>query len=593
MNQEQIIILAILVGVFALFVKGPWRYDVVAILALIAGLVTGIVPFADAFTGFSHPATITVAAVLIISRGLSNSGAIGIMAERLMPEIKNPSLHIGALSSFGAALSAVMNNVGALALLMPVTIEAAAKVKRSAAMLLMPLSFATILGGMMTMIGTPPNIIVATYRGEATGTPFGMFDFTPVGAAVALAGIIFVAFAGWRLIPKSRRARMSPDDLFEIEDYITEARVGEKSSAIGMRVRNLDEQCEEFDTTIVGLIRANRRQPGAARREVIRAGDILILEAGHDEIDKFCGALDLELVGVEDTAFALLRSDDTTLVEAIVTPNSRLEGRLVSSVRLRSRHGINLIAVSRQGKPYRDRLSSFRFEAGDILLLQGDAERMPEVIASLGFLPLVERGLRIGKPRQAGLAVAIFAAAIGAATLGYAPLPITLLIAVAAMVMLNIVPPRELYESVDWPVVVLLGAMIPIGQAFEATGTTELIAAAIVNMAAGVSPIWVLTLLLVVTMTVSDVMNNAATAVVMAPVALGIANQLGVNPDAFLMAVAVGASCAFLTPIGHQNNTLVMGPGGYEFGDYWRMGLPLEVLIVVISVPLIAVVWPL
>ena len=593
MNHEQIIILAILVGVFALFVKGPWRYDVVAVLALIAGLVTGIVPFADAFTGFSHPATITVAAVLIISRGLSNSGAVGIMAERLMPEIKNPSLHIGALSTFGAALSAVMNNVGALALLMPVTIEAAAKVKRSAATLLMPLSFATILGGMITMIGTPPNIIVASYRGEATGTPFGMFDFTPVGAAVALAGIIFVAVAGWHLIPKSRRARLSPDELFEIEDYITEARVGEKSSAIGMRVRNLDEQCEEFDTTIVGLIRANRRQPGAARREVIRAGDILILEAGHDEIDKFCGALDLELVGVEGTAFALLRSDDTTLIEAIVTPNSRLEGRLVSSVRLRSRHGINLIAVSRQGKPYRDRLSSFRFEAGDILLLQGDAERMPEVIASLGFLPLVERGLRIGKPRQAGLAVAIFAAAIGAATLGYAPLPITLIVAVAAMVMLNIVPPRELYESVDWPVVVLLGAMIPIGQAFEATGTTELIAAAIVDMAAGVSPIWVLTLLLVVTMTVSDVMNNAATAVVMAPVALGIGNQLGVNPDAFLMAVAVGASCAFLTPIGHQNNTLVMGPGGYEFGDYWRMGLPLEVLIVLISVPLIAVVWPL
>jgi len=593
MTIEQTATLAILAGVFALLVKGPWRYDVVAVLALVVAVLAGVVPAADAFAGFAHPATVTVAAVLILSRGLSNSGAIAFVAARLMPEFKNPSLHIGTMSGLGAALSALMNNVGALALLMPVTLEAASRMKRAAALLLMPLSFATILGGMLTLIGTPPNIIIATYRGEVMGTPFAMFDFTPVGGIVAVSGILFIAFVGWHLIPKSRRARVSPDELFDIEDYVAEARVGKESSVIGKRVRDLDRDVEEHDIVIVGLIRGNRRLPGAARREIIRADDIFILEGSPASIDSFCGAFNLRLVGTEDSARTLLRSEDVALIEAIVAPGSRLEGQLARDARLRSRHGINLLAVSRQGKPFRDRLSSFRFEAGDVLLLQGDSERLPETVSSLGCLPLIPRGLRIGKPRQAGLAVSIFAAAIAAATFGLVSLPVAFVVAVVAMVVTNIVPAHEIYDSVDWPVVVLLGAMIPIGTAFEATGTTDLVAGLIAGAASGFSPLVVLAVILIVTMTLSDVMNNAATAVVMAPVAVSTAQQLGANPDAFLMAVAVGASCAFLTPIGHQNNTLIMGPGGYEFGDYWRMGLPLEALIVLVSVPAIALVWPL
>ena len=593
MSFEQTAILAILAGVFALLVKGPWRYDVVAVLALVIAVLAGVVPATAAFDGFAHPATVTVAAVLILSRGLSNSGAIALLAARLMPEIKNPSLHIGALAGLGAALSAVMNNVGALALLMPVTLETATRMKRAAAVLLMPLSFATILGGMLTLIGTPPNIIVASYRGEVTGTPFSMFDFTPVGGIVAVSGILFIALAGWHLIPKSRRARLSADELFDIEDYVAEARVGKDSPAIGKRVRDLDSEIEEHDIVIVGLIRGNRRLPGAARREVVRADDIFILEGSPANIDSFCGAYDLHLVGTEDSARSLLRSEDLTLIEAIVAPGSRLEGRFSGSMRLRGRYGINLIAVSRQGKPFRDRLSSLRFEAGDVLLLQGDSERLPDVVSSLGCLPLVPRGLRIGKPRQAGLAASVFAAAIAAATFGLVPLPVALVAAVVAMVALNIVPPREIYDSVDWPVVVLLGAMIPIGTAFHATGTSDLVARLIAGSAAGLSPLIVLTVILVATMTLSDVMNNTATAVVMAPIAVSTADMLGANTDPFLMAVAVGASCAFLTPIGHQNNTLIMGPGGYQFGDYWRMGLPLEALIVVVAVPAIALVWPL
>ena len=592
MSTDQATIFAILVALFVLFVWGRWRYDIVAFLALLAAVVAGVVPFAGAFRGFGHPATVTVALVLVMSRALMNSGAVDLIARHVRLSAKRLSLHIGALSSLGASLSAVMNNVGALALLMPVAIQAAAKAKQSPAVVLMPLSFGTILGGLVTMIGTPPNIIIATFRDKTAGEPFGMFDFTPVGASVAIAGLVFIALAGWRLIPPLRRKKLSTQELFDLEDYVSEARVPEGSDAVGKTVHEIEELTRDIDAAVVGVIRKGRRGFGVARREPVEVGDLLVIEAGPENIGKFMTQLKLEVVGVEGSRANLLRADDVTLMEAVVPPRSRIERRSANAVRLRSRYGVNLIAVSRQGTPIRERLRTLVLEAGDVLLLQGDAERLPEVIAAIGCLPLAERRLQLGKGRQAWLCAGLFAAAIAAAAAGLAPFPITLALAVVAVVLLKIVPPREIYESVDWPVILLLAAMIPVGEALETTGATGLIASAIVDLGAGVSPIVMLALLMVVTMTLSDIMNNAATAVVAAPIAVGIAAQLGLNPDPFLMTVAVGASCAFLTPIGHQNNMLIMGPGGYHFGDYWRMGLPLEALIVCVSIPMIVWVWP-
>ena len=592
MSTDQATIFAILVALFVLFVWGRWRYDIVAFLALLAAVVAGVVPFAGAFRGFGHPATVTVALVLVMSRALMNSGAVDLIARHVRLSAKRLSLHIGALSSLGASLSAVMNNVGALALLMPVAIQAAAKAKQSPAVVLMPLSFGTILGGLVTMIGTPPNIIIATFRDKTAGAPFGMFDFTPVGASVAIAGLVFIALAGWRLIPPLRRKKLSTQELFDLEDYVSEARVPEGSDAVGKTVHEIEELTRDIDAAVVGVIRKGRRGFGVARREPVEVGDLLVIEAGPENIGKFMTQLKLEVVGVEGSRANLLRADDVTLMEAVVPPRSRIERRSANAVRLRSRYGVNLIAVSRQGTPIRERLRTLVLEAGDVLLLQGDAERLPEVIAAIGCLPLAERRLQLGKGRQAWLCAGLFAAAIAAAAAGLAPFPITLALAVVAVVLLKIVPPREIYESVDWPVILLLAAMIPVGEALETTGATGLIASAIVDLGAGVSPIVMLALLMVVTMTLSDIMNNAATAVVAAPIAVGIAAQLGLNPDPFLMTVAVGASCAFLTPIGHQNNMLIMGPGGYHFGDYWRMGLPLEALIVCVSIPMIVWVWP-
>ena len=593
MSTDQATIFAILVALFVLFVWGRWRYDIVAFLALLAAVVAGVVPFADAFRGLGHPATVTVALVLVMSRALTNSGAVDLIARHVRLSAKRLSLHIGALSSLGAGLSAVMNNVGALALLMPVVMQAAAKAKQSPAVVLMPLSFGTILGGLVTMIGTPPNIIIATFRDKTAGEPFSMFDFTPVGASVAIAGLVFIAVAGWRLIPPQRRKKLSAQELFDLEDYVSEARVPEGSDAAGKTVHEIEELTGDIDAAIVGVIRKGRRGFGVARREPVEVGDLLVIEAGPENIGKFMTQLKLEVVGVEGSRANLLRADDVTLMEAVVPPRSRIERRSANAVRLRSRYGVNLIAVSRQGAPIRERLRTLLLEAGDVLLLQGDADRLPEVIAAIGCLPLAERRLQLGKGRQAWLCAGLFAAAIGAAAAGLAPFPITLSLAVVAVALLKIVPPREIYESVDWPVILLLAAMIPVGEALETTGATGLIASAIVDLGAGVSPIVMLALLMVVTMTLSDIMNNAATAVVAAPIAVAIAAQLGLDPDPFLMTVAVGASCAFLTPIGHQNNMLIMGPGGYHFGDYWRMGLPLEALIVCVSIPMIVWVWPL
>ena len=598
MTFDQTFLLFLLVAVLVLFVWGRWRYDVVAFGALLAATLAGTVPFfSGMFDGFGHPATVTVALVLIVSRGLQNSGAIQSIG-KLIPSGGSTSGHVGALAAIGGALSAVMNNVGALALLMPAALQSAAKAARAPALLLMPLSFGSILGGLVTLIGTPPNIIVATYRGEVTGAPFAMFDFTAVGGAVALAGILFVALIGWRLVPESRRAKMSARELFEIESYLSEAVVEEKSPLVGKTLSAADDLAEEQDAVLMGLIRGDRRIEHGHRREIVQEGDVLVLETGPEALSAVHAALKLHPADMvkkrqKEATLPESESGDIALTEAVVLPKSGIIGRTLEMLRLRRRHGVNLLAVSRQGQPFRGRLREFRFRAGDVLLLEGDPERLPPVIGALGCLPLAERGLQIQRQRLGLLAVGIFVAAVAAASFGLVSLPAAFAAAVVLMVVINIVPVREIYDAVDWPVIVLLGAMIPVGGALEASGATALVANGLVDISAGL-PAWaILTLVLVVTMTLSDIMNNAATAVVMAPISIGIAERLSVNSDSFLMAVAVGASCAFLTPIGHQNNTLILGPGGYKFGDYWRMGLPLEIIIVAVAIPMLLWVWPL
>ncbi len=591
LSQDQAILFSLLIAVFGLLIWGRWRYDLIAFAALVVALLTGVVPTDQAFSGFGHPATVIVALVLIVSRGLSNAGVIELVSRWVIDSGRSLTTHIGLMAGVSAALSAVMNNVAALALLMPIDLQAAAKAKRSAALTLMPLSFATILGGMVTLIGTPPNIIVASFRGEALGSPFGMFDFAPVGAVTAVAGVLFVALIGWRLIPAARGKQSAPQEAFELESYIAEVKVAEDSDSAGKTLPELEAAIEESEAEILGILRGHRRLSVRAGT-TIQPEDVIVLQGGPEAIEKAAGSLKLEYGdGVAEPEH--LKNEDLELMEVVVPVGARAEGSSAETLGLRWRHGVTLLGVSRQGKPFRERVRKLTIQAGDVLLLLGSAERQAELVAWLGCLPLAARGLQVVQRQKAGIAVAIFAAAIAGASFGLVYLPVALASVAVLYALLRIVPLNQIYESVEWPVIVLLGAMIPIGQALESSGGTALMAEALVAASWGYPPVVALALLMIVTMTLSDVINNTATAVIAAPIALGTAESLGVNPDAFLMAVAVAASCAFLTPIGHKNNTIILGPGGYRFGDYWRMGLPLEILVIAVSLPMILLVWPL
>jgi len=570
---------------------GRWRYDLVAFSALLIALVLGLIPTELAFSGFGHPATVIVALVLVISRGLQNSGAIDLITKRLIDTDRTVSGHITVMSSVGAILSAFMNNVAAMALLMPVDIQAAAKAGRMVRATLMPLSFATILGGMATLIGTPPNIIIASFRERAIGEPFAMFDFAPVGLTVAIVGILYVATIGWRLMPKGEKVAADQAQHIGLDGYVAELVIPVKSKAIGKMVRDLYPNADEDDVAILGVVRNGVRLGGFGARVVLRANDMLVVEAMAEDIDQFRGSVGLTFFGEQPSGETV--TGGLELLEVVVPSDARITGRSAISLRLRARRGIALLGISRQGKRFTNRVRHEPVRAGDILLLLGSPDALSDAINWLGVLPLAERGLNVTQHNRAWLAIGIFAAAIAVSAFGLLYLATALAIVVVLYVFLNIVPIRNLYDHIEWPVIVLLGSMIPLGVALENSGGTKMIAESIIDVTAGLPPWAVLTVLMIVVMTLSDVLNNTATAVIGGPIAVDVAHTLGVSPDPFLMAVAIAASCAFLTPIGHKNNTLIMGPGGYSFGDYWRTGLPLEILVVAVAVPMILLVFPL
>ena len=590
MSSDQFILFSLFGAVFGLLLWGRFRYDIVAFGALMLGVVLGVVPSKDAFSGFGHPATLVVALVLVVSAGLVRSGAVLLITRTLVDASRSLGAHITLMGAVGGILSAFMNNVAALALLMPVDIQTARKAGRQPGLSLMPLSFATILGGMVTLIGTPPNIIIASIRQESLGESFRMFDFAPVGGIAAVAGLAFVALIGWRLIPARSDVMLTTED---IAQYIAELVVPAESKQIGKRVAELIEVAEKADVAILGVIRDGKRRYGQARNTLLREGDALVLEATPDALDEFRSTLDLAVADSQREEQLKAGGEGVEIIEVVVREDSRLNGRTTQAVGLAWRQRSVLLGISRKGRKITSQLRTTPLKAGDILLLLVPRDTAPDVTDWLGVLPLADRGLAVTENTKVWLAIGIFAAAVVAASFGLIYLPVALGIVVVAYVLAKIVPLSELYTHIEWPVVVLLGLMIPLGAALETSGGTELIAGALVALTEGLAPWVVLTVLMVVTMTLSDVLNNTATTIVAAPVGIQMAQSLDVSPDPFLMAVAVAASSAFLTPIGHKNNTLILGPGGYGFGDYWRMGLPLEIIVVAVSIPAILLFWPL
>lgn len=625
MTIDQLLILAVLTAIIALFLLGRWRHDMVAMAALLACVLLGLVPASGAFAGFCHPAVITVACVLILSRGLQNSGAIDLLSRHMLPANTGPTLSIAALTLLGAVLSGFMNNVGALALLMPLALQLAGRLELPAGKVLMPLAFGSILGGTTTLIGTPPNLIISGFREQPGVDGFAMFDFTRVGLPLAVAGVLFVAFVGWRLVPVRKVAGAAG---FETSAYITEAWVPAESAAAGKRLYEIESILAEADAQVVGLVRNEVRVTAPRPGRLIFAGDILVIEADVTALPMALLKLGLVLEeakqaasgeeraaqqvarataspedasgedngangGAEEAGGKTAVSDEIALMEMVVLPASGISGRSASDLLLRTRYGINLLAVSRQGQRSMARLRSLKILPGDVLLMQGPPEAMYEFASSTGCVPLAQRDLHIPDKRKVVMSTGILVLTIVVTAVGLLPAAVAFAGGVLASMALRTVPPRTAYETVDWSVIVLLGALLPVSAAMQANGTADLIARFLLDNLAHDNTVIALGVILITTMTLTDVMNNAAIAAVMAPIGLGIATQLGVNPDTFLMAVAIGASCSFLTPIGHQNNTLILGPGGFRFSDYWRMGLPLEIVVVAVALPLLLLVWPL
>lgn len=599
MTTEALLLFAILALALVGFVSGFLRYDMVALGTLLITVFVGLVPLEEAFLGFGHPAVITVAAVLIISRAFLRSGLVGKISSLALKMGNRPTLQVLALTVVVAVLSAFMNNVGALALMLPVGLKVAQSHGLSPSRLLMPLSFGSLLGGLTTMIGTPPNVIVANYWGATKGEPFGLFDFTPVGFFVALTGVLFIGLLGWRILP-NRRGHSSAEDRFEIGSYTAELRVKKDSRVVGLSLREVFEKFE-FEASVLAVLRGDSRFSAHEFWGVLREDDLLLVEGETEDIAHVSDELGLSIgfkssntdEAEDDRKKREIDTKDLPLAEVVVTANSRLIGRTVADIRLFHRHQLHLIAVSRNGARIRKRLRRIVFQNGDVLLIQGNPDEMSEQLAELKCLPLADRELSIGISRRFYLSASIFGAAIALILSGALSAPVALVGAAAMMVLTKVIDLDSAYESIDLPILVLLAAMIPVGAALETTGGAQWVAGGILSLGSRFSPEVSLAVLLLGTMFLSDIINNAAAAVLMAPIGLKLATGLDCQPEAFLMAVAIGASCAFLTPIGHQSNTLVFGPGGYRFSDYWKLGLPVQTVVFVVAMPLLVYFWPL
>jgi di/tricarboxylate transporter len=588
MTPDQAIAFGIVGATIALFIWGRLPYDLVALLALLAGLVTGVVPAKQAFTGFADDIVIIVASALLVSAAVAKSGVVETAMRPLVPWLRSPATQVPVLAGAVMVLSAFVKNIGALALLMPVAFQLARRTGHSPSKLLMPMAFASLLGGIVTLIGTSPNIIASRMREEILGEPFRMFDFAPVGIVVALAGLAFLT-VGWRLLPQGRRPAAGMEAAFSMAAYTTEATLPAESPMVGRSLGELEALAS--GTRVASVIRERFRRLPPSPGMLLRAEDVLLLEGEPEDLERLQARAGLLLAGEKQAARQA--AEEAGVVEGVVTGSSPLVGRTPAELDLSRRHGVALLAVSRSGHRVTRRLAAVRFRPGDVVILKGEQDRLPEVLGELRVLPLSGREIALGNRRRSLVPAFVLGVAMALVGLDLVPVAVAFFGAAVVLLALRALAMREAYETVEWSVLVLLGALIPVSEAIRTTGGTDLIAG---WLAAGVQflpPMGALAMIMAVSMAVTPFLNNAATVLMLAPIAASLAERLQLAPDPFLMAVAIGAACDFLTPIGHQCNTLVMGPGGYRFSDYPRLGLPLTLLVLAVGVPMVAFVWPL
>ncbi|MEG3169283.1 SLC13 family permease [Sphingomonas sp. LB3N6] len=589
MTVPQYLSIATLFGMMALFVWGRFRYDVTAILALLASIALGIVSPKEAFKGFSDDIVIIVGSALVISAAVQRSGIIERALAKFAKRVTRVRSQLLLLTASVGFASALVKNIGALAMLMPAAFQMAKKNDTSPSVFLMPMASASLLGGLITLVGTSPNIIVSRVREQMTGHPFGMFDYAPVGLGLTLMGLIYLRFA-YRLLPRDRRAAPTMGEALDIKGYVTEAMIPDGSPAVDETVDAFLDR-HDREVTITRILRAGMRSAPQDHTH-LRAGDTLILGGEPDALERVIARDRLKLEGEDREKADEDDDDEVGVIEAVIAQDSPLVGRTAARLALQARYGVNLIAISRQGEHLSRRLANTELRAGDVLVLQGPLEQLPSKLRDLGCLPLAQREMRLGVSKRSWLPIAILAVAMSATALGFVPVAVAFFAAAGLIMATGVLPVREAYDHVEWPILIMLGALIPVSDSLRTTGASEVIATWLSSTAATLPPWGAVALILAAAMAVTPFLNNAATVLVMAPIAATFAGDLGFRPEAFLMATAVGAGCDFLTPIGHQCNTLVMGPGGYKFGDYARLGAPLSLLVLLVGTPLIVAVWP-
>jgi di/tricarboxylate transporter len=590
-TAPQIIACSIVAGLMILFVWNRIRYDLAALLGLVVAVATGIVPLDKAFSGFSDQVVVIVGTALVVSAGVGKSGVIGRLVRCAEPALKGPGTQVLFLSSAVAVLSSIVKNIGALAIFLPVALQLARRSGTSPSTLLMPMAFGSLIGGIVTLVGTSPNILVSRVREELSGEPFAMFDFAPVGLGILAAGLAFLA-VGWRLLPTGRATQPAPEDAFKVDSYVTEARLPATSRFVDKSVAALEAEAEG-SVAVVAIMREGNRRYVPGGHWSMYVDDILLLQGDAPAIRELAEEAGLEIVGTAKPPAEQVSPDQLAVVEAVVMEGSTLAGRTPAELRLRDRYGVNLVAIGRRGLQGHARLRSTRFKVGDVLILQGNGENVSELLADLGCLPLIDRSTGLGTSRRDYLPLAVLAATIALIATGLVPIAAAFFGAAVAMVLGRVLTLKEAYAALDAPILILLACMIPISDAINGTGAAGIIADGLAVAARQVPAAFAVTLVLMASMAVTPFLNNAATVLIMAPIAGGVAKTLGLDPDPFLMAVAIGAACDFLTPIGHQCNTLVLGPGGYRFGDYWKLGLPLSIIVILVGSLLIPVFWSL
>lgn len=586
MNLQQWLSVTLLCAMMALFVWGRFRFDITAIIALLAGVALGLVPPEKAFAGFSDDIVIIVGSALVLSAAVQRSGLVEAAVDRLAHRLRKAGSQLFVLTALVGAASGLIKNIGALAMLMPAATQLAKKSGTNPSRFFMPMAFASLLGGLTTLVGTSPNIIVSRVREEMSGKPFGMFDYLPTGLSLLVIGLIFL-HVGRRLLPE-RQAPITMGQALNISAYATEATVTPQATIIGDTVADFIES-QEGAIEVTAVLRHGLRAQ-VHPDTVIEEDDILILMGDPDALERAIAATGLALHDPEE---AEQGNDETGVIEAVVTAGSVLVGSNAGRLMLKERLGIRLIAISREGSRLRNKPSGVKLVAGDILALQGVLDAMPGQLNQLGLLPLAQRQIRLGRKRKGWLAIAILAGAMLATATGLVPVALAFFAGAGLVLVTGALPAEDAYEAIEWPILIMLGALIPVSETLQTTGASDVLAVELANMAVHLPPWGAVALVLLISMAVTPFLNNAATVLVMAPIAAVFAHDLGYRPEAFLMATAIGAGCDFLTPIGHQCNTLVMGPGGYRFTDYARLGAPLSLLVLLAGPPLILTVWPL